>query len=752
MACCGGEEEKDPRSPIEQERQCTDVLFFIAFIAFWVGMFYVFGQALTLGVPERLYYGVGYHFDEQGMPEAHTCGLGDFATDYYQYFPKPVELQSNDSYIPSTKNAESFCLSECPDAIDSDVSACYVQWASAYAAASAYDLMSVDMSNTWLNAEGDGADDIRAVLKGSVCRPWVKYDDSKHPILTHAQLISSLDLGISEIPEGPCFPVCLASADVFYRCVPGLGGFESESNCTSNSSGVAVANNATNASCEAAAGALDSALAGAQALTDLLSADEDSTSAKAIRAFGEMYLTWPAILGIGVGCGLLLGFVQLLVLNYIVDLVVWGVILLCNVLLILLSVYTLTQGCVVDYEGYTPANCAVLLEGGSFDYNKIVGSDQETWFYLACVVCLVTLVMLLATIIMIPRIRIAIAIMKVASSAVRIMPTLILVPLPLLVIIIALMVYWMVGAGYLWSAGTIEVEGSGIGYTDNAVVWVYDETLQYMFGYHLFGLLWTVQVVIGVYLTTIAGAIAEYYWRGGEDLPMAPVLESYKRATWWHFGSICLGAFIVAVIQFIRIIIEYIDSQTKDLQEGNPMLKYLIMIAKCCAAYLERILQYINMNAYIIVAVEGTNYCASAIKAISLLLNNMLRVIAVSGVSAFVLTLSILMIVAAAGFIAYQVFSPGAGVYPDLSSYGILLSVLFTCIFAFFTAKQFLGLYEMAIQTVLLSFCSDCEQNGEPRFAPKPLQDAFGMVDADRERIAAERQAYDEKHAEASAQ
>jgi choline transporter-like protein 2/4/5 len=39
----------------------------------------------------------------------------------------------------------------------------------------------------------------------------------------------------------------------------------------------------------------------------------------------------------------------------------------------------------------------------------------------------------------------------------------------------------------------------------------------------------------------------------------------------------------------------------------------------------------------------------------------------------------------------------------------------------------FFSVYEMAIDTVLLSFCEDCERNsGHPRFAPTLLLEAIG--------------------------
>lgn len=58
-----------------------------------------------------------------------------------------------------------------------------------------------------------------------------------------------------------------------------------------------------------------------------------------------------------------------------------------------------------------------------------------------------------------------------------------------------------------------------------------------------------------------------------------------------------LGAFIVAVIQFIRLILEYIDRKTKQMQEKNVALKWLMCCVKTYVWLLEKIMQFINRYA-----------------------------------------------------------------------------------------------------------------------------------------------------------
>lgn len=63
------------------------------------------------------------------------------------------------------------------------------------------------------------------------------------------------------------------------------------------------------------------------------------------------------------------------------------------------------------------------------------------------------------------------------------------------------------------------------------------------------------------------------------------------------------------------------------------MVKYnklCLLFDRCFMWYVDKIMQFINRNAYIIVAVKGSGYCTSAGRAIKLIVNNALRLVAVN--------------------------------------------------------------------------------------------------------------------------
>jgi choline transporter-like protein 2/4/5 len=262
----------------------------------------------------------------------------------------------------------------------------------------------------------------------------------------------------------------------------------------------------------------------------------------------------------------------------------------------------------------------------------------------------------------------------------------------------------------------------------------WNDTFWYMGLYHLFGLLWTVQFIVGYGYVTLAGAIGHYYWYRGDSklMPKRPVFRAMYNAARYHLGSIALGSLILAVIQFIRLILQYIDKRTRQLQDTSLVLKWCMCCVKCCMWCLEKIVKYINRNAYIMMAIKGTSYCTSAGRAVALIISNALRLLAVSIVGDMLIFLGKLCVVGGCGVAAF--FFADSELYTNPEKHpGTFLSspvapIVLTVIIAYICASVFFQVYEMAVDTILLCFCEDCDVNGdEPKFAPPLLLKSIGQ-------------------------
>jgi hypothetical protein len=80
--------------------------------------------------------------------------------------------------------------------------------------------------------------------------------------------------------------------------------------------------------------------------------------------------------------------------------------------------------------------------------------------------------------------------------------------------------------------------------------------------YSLFGFLWIMNFIIGSTQFIIAATCTIWYYTSTSD---ANGTGSVSTGTYWvfryHLGSIAFGAFLIALVQFIRIIFEYYANQ-----------------------------------------------------------------------------------------------------------------------------------------------------------------------------------------------
>lgn len=95
-------------------------------------------------------------------------------------------------------------------------------------------------------------------------------------------------------------------------------------------------------------------------------------------------------------------------------------------------------------------------------------------------------------------------------------------------------------------------------------------------------------------------------------------------------GTLAFGSLIITICRIIRVILEYIDSKLK--KYDNAVTKAIMCCLKCFFWMLESFLKFLNKNAYIMCAIHGKHFCASAKDAFNLLMRNFLRVVALDKV------------------------------------------------------------------------------------------------------------------------
>lgn len=195
------------------------------------------------------------------------------------------------------------------------------------------------------------------------------------------------------------------------------------------------------------------------------------------------------------------------------------------------------------------------------------------------------------------RIRLAVAVMKVTSSFIYRTPTILLLPIIFFFLVLAWIIGWTFLSVFIMSVGEIKARDAPFQFA-TTVVW--SEQTRYIFLYHLFGGLWVNAFLIGCFQFIVAAACALWYFSHTSDTAgKGSICTGIKWILIYHLGSIAFGSFIIAVVQFIRIIFEYYRQKIQAANKDNPVVKFML----CCTSYLlaclERCIKFITKNAYI---------------------------------------------------------------------------------------------------------------------------------------------------------
>eukprot|EP00768_Dysnectes_brevis_P007244 gnl/Dysnectes_brevis/604_a668_5822.p1 GENE.gnl/Dysnectes_brevis/604_a668_5822~~gnl/Dysnectes_brevis/604_a668_5822.p1 ORF type:complete len:689 (+),score=172.19 gnl/Dysnectes_brevis/604_a668_5822:61-2127(+) len=422
-------------------------------------------------------------------------------------------------------------------------------------------------------------------------------------------------------------------------------------------------------------------------------------------AFMEMSFTWPYMLG-GFAIAIVMAVMWLVFIRLCASLIVW-ITLLGIVGGLALGAYVLyTQGVVKrdfceEMEGNLQTAC-----------DKDLTRQANLYYYGGIGVGSIAVIFLLLIFCFCGSINLAINIIQVATDCVRQMFRIVFLPLLFIILVIihvvwsgaALALYWVV-------AGEFSGDGGKRMFTPETILsWVYAGVL-------LFAILWGMFFIMSLGNFVISGAIAQWYFTLNRE--KNPPKKPIRRAVRWipkHMGSIAIGSFIIALIVWIRIVFEFVQSRLKK-KNGESMAKFLVNCIRCCLKCIEKILKYLNRNVFILIAIRGDNYCRSTKKVISYLTSNAGAMIAIQVIGDNLLLLGKFYVaLSAGGAVGFVLW------YWDITSLYVVPTLL-TAIISFLFASMIMSVAELAVDTLFICFLVDREMNDRRSgFAPKKLR------------------------------
>lgn len=388
----------------------------------------------------------------------------------------------------------------------------------------------------------------------------------------------------------------------------------------------------------------------------------------------------------------------------------------------------------------------------SFDENTT--NYTTAYKVLAFLFTAILLILLCMIVALRQSIRIAISVVKLGADAMRAVPSMLIFPFTTVVALALFVAWWIFVAAALATAGQagavalasdvsagIKSLNAQYGSTANLSLILSSPTLNdtitaisdmpamnYLLIYHFFGLLWTTQFIMGIAIMTLAGTVCGWYFSLNEGKnvlleddtnglrykqPPLPVVAALLRVLRYHLGSVAFGSFLIALIQFIRAIMAYVQRQLERYNKNSSTIRFIMCCIQSCLWCLQKCVEFITRNAFIYIALKGYSFWGAGGAVFKLIISYAWTLAIVNVLGEVIMFLGKIMIAIACAWIAYAILDNApmfqVGGAQELSStWLIILVVLF---FSYAIATAFMMVFDISVDSVLVCYVTDIDEN-----------------------------------------
>jgi hypothetical protein len=298
--------------------------------------------------------------------------------------------------------------------------------------------------------------------------------------------------------------------------------------------------------------------------------------------------------------------------------------------------------------------------------------------------------------------RIAIGVLQAAADFITDTKRILIVPVIGFIIVGIFYTIWIVVAIFVYTIGEIKSTGG----QGKQVEW--EDATRRVWYYHFFGLFWINAFLDACVSFVIIVASSTWYFSHATDREGSA--EVYKGFRWiwrYHCGSLAFGSLILAIVQLIRTIFEYVRKRIETTNPTNVPLRIFLWMVSYCIACLNRFIKFINQNAYIQVALKSVNFWLGAYHAFMLILRNAARFTFVEYLAFMFSILGKILVISLTCLSCYFILELWDSLSDDLSSYFPVIFIM--AIIAYVVCQIFFDVFSIAGNTILQCFILDCE-------------------------------------------
>jgi len=349
------------------------------------------------------------------------------------------------------------------------------------------------------------------------------------------------------------------------------------------------------------------------------------------------------------------------------------------------------------------------------------------------------------------RVRLAISLNRVAADFVATHPSVLLVPIVEIVVTCLWCAVWVMSASFLLSQvpdyhtptgyyGSYQ-EARDSCYTKEPQGFVWKDAncqgdrcfrcapprfiMDYRFWVSLFAYFWNNFMLVAIAQCLIAATVGAWFFTPNAQKGKRSFLCGALRLVFrYHPGSLAFGALLIAIVQFLRYVMYYIQQQ--QAVRRNKVCLLILRALTCCLWCFENLLKFLNKNAYIQIALMGTPFCTSAQRAFYLILRNVIRfgMLAVLGkVIHFIGLLFIMASTIVCGYLLIREMHNDLSPVVPLVVYGVL---------SYFVARLYMTVFGLAVDTCLQCYliCEEMQLTEDDTFVPKYLRNCLKIKES----------------------
>ena len=365
--------------------------------------------------------------------------------------------------------------------------------------------------------------------------------------------------------------------------------------------------------------------------------------------------------------------------------------------------------------------CGILMM--HFSKEALSGSSSQKWYLAGAIICwIVTFLYACLLAFLFKDLIAACDIIEEASRVPVEMKRIVIVPVVISIFIFAFAAFQAACAIAIHTAGdyhptTVSIAGQTKVMQTQEFVAKNWRTIGIW--YDLFMFLWSMGFLHAICHMVIGMCAVLWYWStpGEHKEPPTNTLSWSIGTTFrYHLGTLALGSFLIALVQFLRILFRVFEKRLTAVKEASTAARMILCCVDCCLSCFERVISLLTKDAYILTCITGEGLLPAARQAVGLLMGNRAAV-AVNILGEIILIIGKVLITAFITVVAWL------SVKGDAYSTNILFIVV-VALTAYFISSVFATVFSCCIDAVVMCYCVDKEENNgqdKPYYFPEAL-------------------------------